>query len=108
MVKFGAATAKPVSTMDDKDKTIANLLQELKDTRKERDRYIDLNFNLTKENQTLQKREPELDIDGFQKWVKTLNPVDHIEKPFIVQLQKYGHMSWLSYFKSLYQKYQKK
>ena len=50
----------------------------------------------------------ELDIDGFQAWISTLSPDLHIEKPFIIQLQKYGHKSWLLYFKTLYQKYQKK
>ena len=49
----------------------------------------------------------ELDIDGFQEWIRTLNPNDHVEKYFIVNLQKYGQRATLAYFKSLYQKYQK-
>ena len=57
--------------------------------------------------QTLQQQ-VELDIDGFQAWISTLSPDLHIEKPFIIQLQKYGHKSWLLYFKTLYQKYQKR
>ena len=64
--------------------------------------------DLMKENEELKFTTPELDIDGFQKWVKTLNPTEHIEKTLIIQMQKYGKSAFLAYFKSLYQKYQKK
>jgi hypothetical protein len=63
---------------------------------------------LMKENEELKFAVPEIDIDGFQAWISTLSPALHIEKPFIIQMQKYGHKNWLLYFKSLYQKYQKK
>ena len=64
--------------------------------------------DLMKENEELKFTTPELDIDGFQAWVRTLHPNEHIEKSYIVQLQKYGKAAPLAYFKSLYAKYQKK
>ena len=93
----------------DKDITIDNINEELKAVRKERDEMIDLNFKLTKDYQALKAnpKMPELDIDGFQKWVKGLNASEHIEKTLIIQMQKYGKSAFLAYFKSLYQKYQK-
>ena len=88
---------KPKNT--DSEIAIGRLMREIKD----------LEATIENQNEMLEKASKmmDLDIDGFQKWVKTLNPTEHIEKTLIIQMQKYGKSAFLAYFKSLYQKYQK-
>jgi hypothetical protein len=49
----------------------------------------------------------DLDIDGFQKWIKQQNKEDHTEKMLITYVKDRSMYFLLSQFRSLYQKYEK-